>query len=368
MTGRERLERVLYGGERDRLAWTTLIDEITRSVMPAEARGIGHLEFYRRIGCDVLLLGPWGLTGTVCPVAPVRVTRNGVTDECSDDGNCLTYTRECDAGCLISAFRNAHPVRYPVQTREDLRTLKRIWESTRYEEPLDGGEAIRRGRNAVGDQGLYAEALDGSPIQQLIQTEMGHAGFYYLLADYRREMEALLDVMHARRLAEYEIMAKHTAADVVIPMENTSTLLTSPAIYERYCLPHLRDYVDAVHRYGHKAVLHMCGHLKALLPLIRRTGLDGINGLTPPPVGDTTFEDVLDAFGEDFVILGGVFPPDIFHRATLSYPELSGALEVLLTPRIRRSRFLLWIGTDGLPTELARLEMVQRWIIERGAL
>ncbi len=38
MTGRERLTRILNGQPGDGLAWTTLVDDKTRSVMPASVR------------------------------------------------------------------------------------------------------------------------------------------------------------------------------------------------------------------------------------------------------------------------------------------------------------------------------------------
>lgn len=90
---------------------------------------------------------------------------------------------------------------------------------------------------------------------------------------------------------EYEIVARRTPAEAVILVENTSSNLTSPAVYRKYSLPQVRDFVAATQRHGKKAILHMCGRLKDLLPEIRETGLDGIHGLTPPPFGDTTFQE-----------------------------------------------------------------------------
>jgi len=46
----------------------------------------------------------------------------------------------------------------------------------------------------------------------------GDANFYYLLDDHRREVEELLAIMHAKRLQEYEIVARRTPAEVVVAM------------------------------------------------------------------------------------------------------------------------------------------------------
>jgi uroporphyrinogen-III decarboxylase len=173
--------------------------------------------------------------------------------------------------------------------------------------------------------------------------------------------------MHARRLEEYRLIARLSPAEVVIPVENTSSTMISPALYERYSVPQLRDYVDALHAGGKRCVLHMCGHLKALMPGIRKTGLDGANAVTPPTVGDVTFDEVLDFFGEDFLIFGATFDPTIFQRTSISAEEMSHALDDLFTPRLRRARLVLSLPADGLPTPLDRFLMVRDWMLADSA-
>ena len=226
--------------------------------------------------------------------------------------------------------------------------------------------ALVRLEAKIGPAGMYVPTLDPSPVQNLLEYEMGMANFYYLLADYRAEVEELLAVMHATRLREYDILARRTTAEVVIPIENTSSTLISPALYRRYSLPQIRDYVDVLHGHGKKAVLHMCGHLRTLLPTIRETGLDGINAVTPPPVGDTVYEDVLDAYSDDFVLFGAVLSPTVFHCAGLGHEELHAFLDHLYTPRLRRSHMVLWLAADGLATPLERFRAAEHWMAFAG--
>jgi hypothetical protein len=226
--------------------------------------------------------------------------------------------------------------------------------------------ALARLESLIGDDGMYVPTLDPSPVQHLLEYEMGPTNFYYLLDDHRAEVEELLAVMHRKRMREYEILASRTPAEVVIPIENTSSALISPSLYRTYSLPQIRDYVDILHGHGKKAVIHMCGHLKALLPAIRETGLDGINACTPPPVGATYYEDVLDAYGDDFVLFGAVLNPSLFHKPDLSLDELRDFLDRLYTPRLRRAHMVLWVATDGLPTPLERLQVVGQWMAASG--
>jgi len=177
-------------------------------------------------------------------------------------------------------------------------------------------------------------------------------------------MAELLDVMHSVRKREYEILARRSPVEAFIPVENTSSNLTSPSVYRRHSLPQIRDYVGILHARGKKVILHMCGLLKDLLPEIRDTGADGINALTPPPIGNCTFEQAMDALGEGMINLGGILPG--FQDPQATRPSIHAHLDRLFTPRVRRSNVLLWAGADGLATPLERFRAVRDWIEERG--
>ena len=391
MKGRQLLQRILSRQSADQLSWTTLVDDVTRSGMRDEVRRLSPIEFYRLIGCDIVQLGNYGLAQElrvppaarlVCPDmkqevlredgsplrqegAPVGEIEIGTGGPTVDQT--VTLRRVSRWGTLATVLKHDHPVEHPVKSLTELRILRAIWEASDYVESPGMEEAFARVEGHIGDDGMYVPWLDPSPVQNLLEYEMGAANFYYLLDDHRREVEELLAIMHAKRLQEYEIIARRTSAEVVVAMENTSSTLISPRLYRQYSLPQIRDYVDVLHRYGKIAVLHMCGHLKALLPAIRETGLDGINAATPPPVGTASFEEILDAFGDDFLIFGAIFAPTVFHKAGLDCDELSKCLDSLYTPRLRRARMVLWLAVDGLQTPLEKFQCVARWMLANGA-
>lgn len=366
MTGRERLQAILAGRPTDRLSWTTLVDDRTRSVMPPEARDLPVLDFYRLIGCDILQFGDYGLPAPTAPPCRLVAPPVEIVHDHRDDG-AWVRTLKTDWGDLTTIWKDGHPIKHPVASLADLRALGHLWDGSHYEEVAGAADSFASAEAALGRDGLYCPTTAPSPVQQLLEEDMGLVGFYYMLADHRRDLEALLDVMHARRLEEYRLFARLSPAEVVIPVENTSSTMISPALYERYSLPQLRDYIDALHSGGKLCVLHMCGHLRALFPAIRKTGLDGINALTPPTVGDVTFDEALDFFGEDFLIFGGVLDPTIFQRTAISAADLGAALDDLFTPRLRRARLVLWLPADGLPTPLDRFLAVRDWMSVHAA-
>jgi hypothetical protein len=367
MTGRQRVLGILNGAPPERAAWTTLVDDRTRSVMPADVREMHVLDFYRHIGCDLLQFGNYGLPPEDRVPLPARLVAPPVETETRTEADgTVVRTRRTPWGSLVAATRGGHPIQHAVGSVEELRILRELWAGSHYEE-VEGTEAAHARLEAtLGDLGLFLPTLGPSPVQQLLQLEMGVANFYYLLADHRAEVEALLDVMQTCRRQEYEIVARRTPAPGLIATENTSTSLISPTLYRRYSLPQIRDYAESAHRHGKKLVLHMCGLLRGILPELAETGLDGINALTPPPVGDLPFDEALDALGDDLVILGGVFDASVFQKGDATADEIGRALDALFTPRLRRTPFLLWLVADGLPTPVDRFLAVRDWVEQDG--
>jgi len=362
MTGRERLLNVLHGRAVDRPAWTTLVDDVTRSIMPETIREMPVLDWYRSIRCDILLFGNYGLPAELRVSHPCRMVTPGTSTQSWPEGEESVHQWRSPWGTLTRRSRSSHPTKYAVETIEDLRVLKAIWENSRYEEVPGTEEGLKGLDRRLGHNGLFVPTVGPSPVQQLIEYDMGLEAFYVLLQDHKHDVEELLDIMHSRRKQEYEICARRYPCPAMIQVENTSSSLVSPGIYRRYSLPQVRDFVEIAHRWGKKAIIHMCGLLKGLLQAFTETGMDGINGLTPPPIGDCPFEDALDAMGEDLVILGGVLDGAVFHGPNATRERIWNLLDRVYTPRVRQANLLLWVPADGLPTPMERFHAVRDWM------
>ncbi|MDD5705825.1 MAG: uroporphyrinogen decarboxylase family protein [Kiritimatiellae bacterium] len=369
MTGRERLENLLAGRPVDRPTWTTLVDDTTRSNMPAEWREVSAIDFYRRIGCDIACFGNYGLPPDLCVPSPCRQVCPGTeeTHETMPGGVSGVHIRS-PWGNLRSELMGGHPTRYPVQTVDDLRVLKNIWLNTTFEEQRSDATETQYGKltAALGDDGLFLHAFGPSPVQSLLEYEMGLEGFYGFLVECPDELAGLLAAMHAARRQEFDICARRVPCQAFMLVENTSTTMISPALYETYSLPQLVDYTGILHQHGKQAILHMCGHIRALLPLVKQTGADGINATTPPTVGNTRYEDVLDVMGEDTLLWGAILDPSVFQNAAVGCKGITRALDAIYTPRIRRSRFMLSPAADGLPTPVERFLAVRDWFLEQA--
>ena len=210
----------------------------------------------------------------------------------------------------------------------------------------------------VGDGGVITRFWGPSTIPRLLEEDMGIQNFYYLLADHPQEVEGLINTIHEREIDAFHILAEGPWDSVTL-VENTSTFYISPKIYRQFNMPHQREFVEIIKRSGKVALLHMCGHVDTILPLIKETGCDGIHALTPPPTGNTPWEHALDVLGEDLIIIG-CLDPSIFISGDVR--DIGPALDTLITPRLREAHFVLGPFADGIPVGLERFEAVKRWV------
>ena len=356
MTQREQLLNLFSGNPTDRMAWTTLVDDNTLNALPDDMRGITGHDFYRYLGCSIFSLAgwgtPWGFNSPQLVMPGVETIKS-----LDQQGNHITQTI-CNEGVLIERISPQwHPLEYPVKDANDVRLLIHRWENAYFQE-ADDTHAYSKLTVDIGEDGLATQFLGPSTIPWLLENIIGVENFYYLMADEPDMMHALITLMQEKELTRFKIAAKHPC-QIATLAENTSTAYISPYIYERYNMPSQYAFVDAMHKEGKTAILHMCGHVNNLLSVIKETKTDGIHALTPPPLGDCPWEKALDIIGEDLIIIG-CLPP---HYWVLPDPQDVGhALDNIITPRLRSSRFLLAPFADGIAIPLKQFQAVAEWV------
>ena len=298
MTGKERLAAAIKFGEVDRIPWAPKVFAgHYRSGTSPEHREMSIAEFADVLNCDAI---GWG--GAVVPKT-ANVTRETVRD-----GSVTTTITRTPVGEVRSASawseetQTHHPAEFPLKTSKDYDVAKYIAEHTTYE-PAGGG--YEKLLESVGDRGVAFTAGPSTPLMALIQGTIGMPYVYYHMADYPEAFDELYEVEVDRCCRHYEAIAK-SDAEYVITNENTSTTLVSPDLYGKYCLPVKKKYCEIIKGAGKTYMLHMCGRLKGLLPMIYQAGADCWESFSPPPIGDTYFKDGRDAVGDDVSLVGGM--------------------------------------------------------------
>ena len=135
-------------------------------------------------------------------------------------------------------------------------------------------------------------------------------------------------------------------APVVFWNENTSSSLISPSYYRQLTLPHIRAYASLVHQHKKRLVVHMCGLLRDLLDCFILTEMDGIDSVTPPPIGDTPYNLIRDKFKPDFTIIGRL-------NAQLWVGKDRAGIQAIVRnmvyPELLNTPFMLSVTSDAIP-------------------
>ncbi|MGB2821600.1 MAG: uroporphyrinogen decarboxylase family protein [Phycisphaerae bacterium] len=287
MTSRQRLLAAYRREPTDRLPfWAKVTNETWRRGQPEKVRNLSDLELLDYILADGIFHAP--------RCAEVRLPRVERTE--SIDGNIRTVVSRTPDGDLIERWTRDettgswHPTEFPVKTREDLKRYRWLHECD--VRPRDGEAAeaqVRAGK--IGQRGITKCGWGTSPLMHLVEHVIGPAETIYFLADYPAEMDDLMARMHEVNMALVRCVAQRTPADVIVSVENTSTTLISPHLFEKYCLRHLCDYGRIISGAGKLHELHMCGLLSALLEMIDTIPADSIEAFTAPPLADTRLVD-----------------------------------------------------------------------------
>lgn len=359
MNGRERLRAVLRKQAKDRLPWTTLVDNATLSLLPDELRGNGGIDFYKHLDCDIFLLNGWNTPYHLR--SPEHRWSDDVDVTRREKDGVTTVQWTTPRGGLTAVQRSSHPLKYPVDSLDALRVYRKMWEESSFVPHPDANTLASLDR-LIGEHGVVTRFWGPSTIPRLLEEDMGTEAFYYMMADHPGEMDALIRTMHQREMDAFRLLADGPWDSVTL-VENTSTYYISPDIYRRYNMPHQRDFVEVMRSKGKTAILHMCGHVHGLLDLIRETHCDGIHALTPPPTGNTPWEKALDVLGEN-VIIFGCLDPTIFAAGDIR--RIPEALDTLVTPRLREGNFVLNPTADGIAVDPARFYAVADWVRAKG--
>jgi len=276
-----------------------------------------------------------------------------------ESGGQITRTVRTPSGELHSRFvRNAasphipFPLEHPVKTARDLEVYEELVNCNRFRPCYD---IFTREAEYIGERGIATTTGPSSPFHILMESEMGLAGFYYMLDDEPKLMKRVLDAIHRKNLEAYAIIAD-SPAEVVVCYENTSTTTQSPAHYQAYVREQLNDYADLLHRKGKLFLAHMCGKLRGLAEEIGKTRIDGVVDIAPEPTGDVSLFEAHQLWGGEKAVLGGI---DATAFTGLSASDMKAYVEAIIG-EVRGSNGVLFGSGDATPlhTPLCNLAAV----------
>jgi hypothetical protein len=101
-------------------------------------------------------------------------------------------------------------------------------------------------------------------------------------------------------------------------VDNLDGVTTNAALFSEYCLPSYQRYTSILHSQGKKVGSHTDGDIRDLLGLLKESGLDVCESLSPFPLTSCRFEEVWEVWQDGPIIWGGIPSPVLEERTNES--------------------------------------------------
>lgn len=225
-------------------------------------------------------------------------------------------------------------IEHVIKNVKDYDTLRYVSENSEFEFNF---QEIEKSIIEVGDDGLAVLSGPSSPFYNLISSSAGLEKIIYDLMDYPGEVEKTISVM-AEKNYEWYTRAAQTNIQVIRCTEDLDTNLVSPSLFKKYSVPVLSNYAKICHKHNKILLLHMCGHIKDFLPLIKETGVDAVHCLCPPKTGNTPLKLAREILGNEVTIMARIDPPVLLSKTPV---EVSMTIENMLSEIAPGNNFMI---------------------------
>jgi len=184
-----------------------------------------------------------------------------------------------------------------------------------YEPPCPDLKSILQARKAMPDKWVVQLTFEDPMCCVGLIDEMTLA----LWTIERRDLlRALLDVAFERIQTELRYCLDRGAGPVYYfnGPEYALPPLMSPRDFEEFVVEYDKRLVDLVHSYaGNYVIMHSHGKVGKFLERFASIGIDGLNVLEPPPIGDTVLSDAKRRIGDRVCLIGNIQYDDLARGA-----------------------------------------------------
>ena len=294
----EKVLTVLEGGVPDRIPMLIYSNHLPRGSFEREMRNLGlgldvRCSVYRAYTPNVKVerrtVGDYEYSVYVTPVGKVYSKSR------------VNLTFQSSGGSWL-----VEPL---VKAEEDFEVLRFIIEDTVYEPDY---ESYLQVRDWLGGDGVVTVVADYTPLMKAIIRFLGFRTFAVMWRRNREAIEDLIRVIDEKYTEMYRVIADSPARIVRIG-DNIDSMLISPRLFEKYCLPYYNKYAGILKKHDKFVISHMDGRLRILKDLIAKTRLDAVEAFTPPPMGDLPVREAREAWRDKVIWMN--FPEEVFLRS-----------------------------------------------------
>jgi hypothetical protein len=311
MTHRERAMAVLEGRTPDCAPMLPDLSEWFRvrreeGTLPERYRSMDLMALHRDLdaGCPVHVYTDFYeiVRHRVEPVTR-REGDEQITEFHTPVGDLRSVKRRTD-----SSYGTYFHVEHFVKRVEDLRILEFIFADQTYVPRCAGAQAVF---DRLGEWGVADLVIPRSPLPMLLNNDyLAMTDGILMLVDYPAECERFMRAIEEVQTNFFHLLGR-CPGRLVIFGDNVDNVIVSPTLFRRYSLPYYQRRCEVLHRYGKIVSLHVDGRLRGIMPVLKDTGLDVLDGLTPAPMNDYEVEELAAAIGERLRVWCGV-PATLF--------------------------------------------------------
>jgi uroporphyrinogen decarboxylase len=156
----------------------------------------------------------------------------------------------------------------------------------------------------VGDDGQVIAGELYSPLK-LLHLVMGPIETTYLLHDHPERARELLG-RHEVAMLDLVRQLAGAGVRVVMAMDNLDTTFHPPRLVEQCSASFYEQASRLCHASGSLFFIHACGRQRANLARIAAYGVDGLEGVAFPPLGDVELDEAMRLSGDRMILSGGI--------------------------------------------------------------
>lgn len=165
-------------------------------------------------------------------------------------------------------------------------------------------ERYAREQERVGHDGFVVAGELWSPLKAL-HLLAGAVNSTYLIADDENRVKELLRLHEAAQLDLVRQMAV-AGVPAMMAMDNLDAAFHTPAYLEKFSASFYEQASRIAHAHGSTFFIHACGRQRVNLKLMDSLGVDGLEGVAYPPLGDVQLDEAMALTSDRFLITGGI--------------------------------------------------------------
>lgn len=207
---------------------------------------------------------------------------------------------------IPQSFCWAH-VEYAVKSIDDLKVVQDIFARVRHEPCY---HAYSKAAEYLGESGLPVSPVPRSPLPALMADWCGVMNTIYLVSDEPQAVADTLGSIDRANDAAFDLIVSGPA-DLLHFCDNLDSG-NCASYFREYMEEYYRRRLVQIHKAGKFAVVHLDGTVRGLLPKLAECGFDGIESITPGPVGDVEIEELRAVAANPKTIIWGGIPGAMF--------------------------------------------------------